>query len=505
MKKIFALLIAALLGATGLSAQDYITTDGKCGKDVAWTFDGKTLTLTNTNTKRFTAVMANHDAQKHLAPWLKEKPNGQDVRVGRGIENIGSCAFAGCRVLTEVIFDDNVCNKIGWGAFMDCERLVNISLPKQLKSIGTIAFANCRSLTSVKVPDQCHVQDQAFLNCSSVRSIEVSPTATLGQYVFASEVTLEGKVRHTLYNDEVRRLPISINSRNCHFYRSAKGALERYQSGKSTNQLVDYDYMTSHVDSFIPDAQTTRNDTYALIIGNQNYRFVSEVPFAIHDARVFRDYCQKTLGIPAEHIHICEDATKQLILEDELVWLESIGNRDNKKLIVYYAGHGVPDTKKQNKAYLLPTDVRGTKPENGIALDDFYARLGDLAFSQTSVFLDACFSGINRDNESVNEGMRAVEIAAEEGNISSGNVVVFSAAQGNETAQGIEEEGHGLFTYYLLRALQSTTGFIDYGDLADQIRRGVSRKATQLKLRKPQTPNAAASEQLGDAWRDLTF
>ncbi|MGN1241734.1 MAG: leucine-rich repeat domain-containing protein, partial [Alloprevotella sp.] len=166
MKKIFALLIAALLGATGLFAQDYITTDGKCGKDVAWTFDGKTLTLTNTNTKGFTALMDNYDAQKHPAPWIKKKLKVQAVRVGRGIETIGSCAFAGCRALTEVIFDDNACTKIGWGAFMDCERLVNVALPKSLKSIGTIAFANCRSLTAVKVPDQCHVQDQAFLNCS---------------------------------------------------------------------------------------------------------------------------------------------------------------------------------------------------------------------------------------------------------------------------------------------------------------------------------------------------
>ncbi len=90
---------------------------------------------------------------------------------------------------------------------MDCERLVNVALPKSLKSIGTIAFANCRSLTAVKVPDQCHVQDQAFLNCSSVRSVEVSPTATLGRYVFASEIRVDGKVRHTLYNDEVRHLP----------------------------------------------------------------------------------------------------------------------------------------------------------------------------------------------------------------------------------------------------------------------------------------------------------
>ena len=498
-------LMAVLLTAGIATAQDFVAADGTCGTDVAWSFDGKTLTITNVSKKSFFVSMDNYDTQKMLSPWNKKKLNVRSVRIGAGIRNIGSCAFANCKNLTDVVFEDNSVNTIGWGAFLNCERLVTISLPTQTRTISTIAFANCKSLNSVKIPDQCQVQDQAYLNCSGVRSIEVSPTATLGQYVFASEVTIDGKVRHTLYNDEVRRLPISINSRNCHFYGLAKEVLERYQSGKSTNQLVDYDYITSEVDSLIPVAPIVRNDTYALVIGNQNYRFVSEVPYAIHDARVFRDYCQKALGLPAENIHICEDATKQLILEDELVWLETIKNRDKKKLIIYYAGHGVPDTKKQNKAYLLPTDVRGTKPENGIALDDFYARLGDLAFNQTSIFLDACFSGINRDNESVNEGMRGVEIAAEEGTISSGNVVVFSAAQGNETAQGIEEEGHGLFTYYLLKVLQNTTGFIDYGDLADMLHTNVSRRATQLKLRKPQTPNATASEQLGDAWRDLTF
>ena len=451
-------LMAVLLTAGIATAQDFVAADGTCGTDVAWSFDGKTLTITNVSKKSFFVSMDNYDTQKMLSPWNKKKLNVRSVRIGAGIRNIGSCAFA-----------------------------------------------NCKSLNSVKIPDQCQVQDQAYLNCSGVRSIEVSPTATLGQYVFASEVTIDGKVRHTLYNDEVRRLPISINSRNCHFYGLAKEVLERYQSGKSTNQLVDYDYITSEVDSLIPVAPIVRNDTYALVIGNQNYRFVSEVPYAIHDARVFRDYCQKALGLPAESIHIGEDATKQLILEDELVWLETIKNRDKKKLIIYYAGHGVPDTKKQNKAYLLPTDVRGTKPENGIALDDFYARLGDLAFNQTSIFLDACFSGINRDNESVNEGMRGVEIEAEEGTLSSGNVVVFSAAQGNETAQGYQEQGHGLFTYYLLKNIQLSNGLIYFGELANNLQHQVSNRALQMKLRKPQTPTANASGALSEGWQELTF
>ena len=503
MKKILFLFLTAFMVGTYACAQGIA--EGKCGKDVAWSFDGKTLTITNVSKKPVYVAINDYDTKKHKAPWLKQGLDVRNERIGTGVIKIGSCAFANLSNLSEVIFESNSVRAIEWGAFYNCVRLSSISLPPTIRKIGTIAFANCRTLNAVKIPDQCHVQDQAFLNCSNVRSIEVSPTATLGSYVFAGETVVDGQVRHTLYNYEVRRLPNNINSGNCHNYGFSKNAIDRFQNGKSQNAGVDYDYITSEVDSIIPAGLSVRSNTYALIIGNENYRFVPNVPFAIHDARVFKDFCEKTLGIPAENIHVCEDATKQLILDDELGWLESIDGRDEKRLVVYYAGHGVPDTKMSNKAYLLPTDVRGTRPEFGIALDDFYGRLGELAFEQTSVFLDACFSGINRNNESVNEGMRGVEIVAEEGSISGGNVVVFSAAQGNETAQGYQEQGHGLFTYYLLRVLQESEGYISFGELSDILRTSVSQRAMRFKERKPQTPSTNASSALEATWRELTF
>ncbi len=266
----------------------------------------------------------------------------------------------------------------------------------------------------------------------------------------------------------------------------------------STDGSVTISELGQPVGSYI------RPNTYALVIGNQNYRFVSDVPYAIHDARVFAEYCKKTLGIPVENIHITEDATKQMILEEEIQdWIKNIPDPESKQLIVYYAGHGVPDTKNQNKAYLLPTDVRGTNPSRGIALDEFYSTLGDMAFNQTTVFIDACFSGVNRENEGVTEGLRAVEIDAEDTEVGDGNIVVFSAAQGNETAQGLPEEGHGLFTYYLLQVLNSTAGYTTLGALSDHIEQGVTYRAPQLKLKKKQTPTTNASTRMGENWRML--
>lgn len=505
MKRYILLVVLTVLGLPALRAQSSLyASEGTCGTDAKWTFDGFTLTITNINVKGEKVVIDDYDMKKRPAPWTKKKLNVRKVQIEPGITRVGSCAFVGLDNLQDVVFVGTDVQEIGWGAFFNCSRLRNISLPVQLKLIETIAFAKCSSLGTIKLPDQCRVEDQAFVSCTNLRSIELSPTVILGHHVFATEVEWNGLTRHALYTGELRRVPAYINAENCNEYGLAKSTVEKSTIGRVSD--IDYDYATSEVDTVIPNGYSTRVDTYALIIGNQNYRFVSNVPYAIHDARIFAEYCKKTLGIPANNILLSEDATKQMILEEAIQdWVKAIPDRENKKLIVYYAGHGVPDTKNKNKAYLLPTDVRGTSPQRGIALDDLYSQLGDLAFAQTSVFLDACFSGVNRENEGVTEGLRGVEIEAEDATFGDGAVVVFSAAQGNETAQGYPEQGHGLFTYYLLKELQRSNGSINYGRLSDNIISGVSEQAPQLKMRKKQTPATSTSDKVADTWRKMQF
>ncbi len=506
MKKVFFTIIMSVLFLSELNAQSVSNIEGTCGPNTKWIFDGYLLTIMAGDKVGVTPHIDDYDLNKKKAPWVKKKLNIRKVQIGKNISQIGSCAFANCSNLQEVVFESTSMRKIGWGAFYNCVRLRNISLPVELRNIGTIAFANCGQILSVKIPDKCKVDNQAFVSCTNLQSIELSPTVNLGHYVFATEVNIDGKVRHALYDREIRSLPSYVNMGNCTEYGFARPSVEKCIGQNQDSQSANYDYPTSDLDEDIPSVGFARNDTYALIIGNQNYRFVSNVPYAIHDARVFSEYCKKTLGIPLENIHVSEDATKQMILEEELEdWVANIPERENKKLIVYYAGHGVPDVKNKNKAYILPTDVRGTNPQRGIALEEFYKKLGELAFNQTSVFLDACFSGVNRDNEGVSEGLREVELEAEEAELSDGSVVVFSAAQGNETAQGFSDEGHGLFTYYLLKELHDSYGSVEFGTLSDNLNRNVSKKAMELKMRKKQTPVTNPSESVSESWRRMRF
>lgn len=502
MKRIFILMMVSVLWVGHVSAQNTNSKSGKCGSDVEWTFDGRTLYLTNSDPRKESVSIPDYDLSKDVAPWVKQRLAVRKVVIGRGIGRIGSCAFANCEDLNTVEFQDTYLWEIGWGAFLNCKSLFNFSIPVNVKRIGTIAFANCSSLRSVRIPNLARVEDQAFQSCTNLSLIEIGDNALLGKAIFVSEVEENGvKVRRN-FSGEILNLPRSINTDNCTEYGLDKDAvaicLKRSTPLQTEGRL-------STVDTDVPESQVMRYDTYALVIGNEHYRFVSDVPFAQNDATIFAEYCKKTLGVPASNLHLCTDATKHMILEQELDdWLsKEITSRGNKKLIIYYAGHGVPDIMDQNKAYLLPTDVYGTKPQQGIALDDFYAKVGDLGFERVTIFLDACFSGVNRDNEGLNVE-RAVEVEAQSARPTTGNLVVFSAACGNETAQSFQEEGHGLFTYYLLKELQETQGMISYGKLTQNIQRNVSNVAPTLDLRKKQTPRAITSYS-SDVWKDFSF
>ena len=86
----------------------------------------------------------------------------------------------------------------------------------------------------------------------------------------------------------------------------------------------------------------------------------------------------------------------------------------------------------------------------------------------------------------------------------SGKTVVFSASSGDETAMTLDKEGHGLFTYYLLKKLQETAGDVTYGDLADYLNQHVKKDAFLIN-EKPQTPVVATSPAIMNTWKQMTF
>ena len=258
----------------------------------------------------------------------------------------------------------------------------------------------------------------------------------------------------------------------------------------------------SDVDFDIPMANNISNNTFAVVISNEKYQMEKAVQYAENDGKTFADYCRKTLGLPEKNVHFVTNATLNNI-KHEIKWLQDVITVYNgdAKIIFYYAGHGIPD--EQNKsAYLLPIDGYGSDVTTGYALEDLYKALGSLPSQSVTVFLDACFSGTKRDGEML-ASARGVAIKVKQAT-PVGNIVAFSAAQGDETAYPYKEEEHGLFTYYLLKKLQETKGNVTLGELSDYIKTQVERQSIVING-KLQSPSIVSTATVANSWKKCTL
>lgn len=268
------------------------------------------------------------------------------------------------------------------------------------------------------------------------------------------------------------------------------------------NQDIKIASISSDIDKNIPEAINSNSNTFAIVIANETYNKEANVPYAVNDGNIFKEYCRNCLGIPEKNIHLITNATLNDI-RHEVKWIQDVAEvyKGEAKIIFYYAGHGIPDEKSKN-AYLLPTDGYGSDVATGYSLENLYKTFGSLPSKSITVFLDACFSGAKRDGNML-ASARGVAIKVKQ-TIPVGNMVVFTAAQGDETAYPYKEEEHGLFTYYLLKKLQETKGNATLGELSDYIKEQVERQSivTNGKL---QSPSIMATSSIGNEWKNWTL
>lgn len=287
--------------------------------------------------------------------------------------------------------------------------------------------------------------------------------------------------------DDALQVQIAENAHSSSKKKAGGSAVSRYPAPNSD------------VDKDIPAGKQSNENTFAFIIANENYPD-APVPYALNDGRIFKEYCNKTLGIPEKNISLYEDATFGNIITVMEKMKDLADAFDGEaSVILYYAGHGFPD-EKQSTAYLLPVDGNASDiTTTGYSLAKLYKDLASLKLKSSVVFLDACFSGAKREDNML-ASSRGVAIKVKE-ETPTGNMVVFSAAQGDETAHQMEEKGHGLFTYYLLKELQQTNGDVTLGALAEYVTKQVKRQSVVINNKK-QTPTVVPSESLLNSWQD---
>jgi len=359
-------------------------------------------------------------------------------------------------------------------------------------AIGRAAFADYSNFYFVEIPETVvSIGDYAFFRTS------------LREAVVPSSVVSIGKMAFGRCDDLVRlSIPGNIAMGNDVYIGSGKDFLldTREEFAKADKKIEMPVVINSDIDENIPTSTLRADNTFAIIIANENYQNDPEVDFALRDGRTFRTYCQQVLGLPSENIRFQEDATLNN-MKTMVNWIAKVAQAygGDAKVLFYYSGHGVPDN--DGNTNLLPVDGTAKDPATGYSLRSLYSQLGQLDSRNVCVFLDACFSGKQR-NEDMLVAARGVRRAKEE--MPKGNMVVFSAAKEDETAHAYPEKGHGLFTYFLCKKLQETNGEVTLGELSDYIEDNVSKRSI-VSLNTVQTPTTNPSPALTNQWRELNL
>lgn len=200
-----------------------------------------------------------------------------------------------------------------------------------------------------------------------------------------------------------------------------------------------------------------RRDDYALVIGIEDYADVPDAQYAERDAEAVRRHFL-ALGVPEGNlVHLAGEKAGRAAFEKYFEsWLPGrVGPRS--RVYVYFSGHGAPDP-ETGSAYLVPWDGDPKFLKNtAYPLKRFYDKLGALKAREVIVAMDACFSGAG-GRSVLAEGTRPLVMSTKKGAVPRGKLVVFSAAGPNEITGAHDKSGHGLFTYYFLRALNKWKG-----------------------------------------------
>ncbi len=253
------------------------------------------------------------------------------------------------------------------------------------------------------------------------------------------------------------------------------------------------------IEKNIPSSKTLNKNALAIIFGIEQYKNVAGVTFASRDAAVVSNYFETALGIPKKnrtYLSINDDVTKGEFdkVFSQGGWLEKRVKNDSD-VYIFYAGHGAPLIDKK-EAYLIPYDGDPNYPsQTGYSLDQLYENLEKLHARSVTVFLDACFSGANREDQPLLADARPIFIDIQKP--SARGITVFSASSSNEISSAYPDKKHGLFTYFMLKGLQGNADInsdkkITIGELGEYIRSNVSDTAGELD--REQTPDMVTDD-----------
>ena len=140
-------------------------------------------------------------------------------------------------------------------------------------------------------------------------------------------------------------------------------------------------------------------DSWAVIVGIDDYARWPKLQYAVRDARAVRDTLVGKFGFAKEKVILLEngEATRSAILGAFNERLAQAGLKRNDRLFVFFAGHGATRQLASGRelGYLVPADADPAQlATDGIPMSELQNVAESLAAKHALFVMDACYSGL---------------------------------------------------------------------------------------------------------------
>lgn len=205
--------------------------------------------------------------------------------------------------------------------------------------------------------------------------------------------------------------------------------------------------------SFKPSETAFGDDDMAVIIGVERYQDLPSSDYSSGDASLVKEYLA-ALGMKERNMELLlnERATQSSMKKTLETWLPNRVKK-NSRVVIYYSGHGAPDV-STGEGYMVPFDGDPNYlADTGYPLKRLYDMSARLAVAEVSVILDSCFSGAG-PRSVLAKGARPLVMMAEKVTLPE-HMAVLTSTQGTQISTSSPDKGHGVFTYYFLKAIKN--------------------------------------------------
>ncbi len=270
-----------------------------------------------------------------------------------------------------------------------------------------------------------------------------------------------------------------------------KKNIDNYYSTTKTLKVHGEDAEQEHIKLKSFDIKQSEDipfgNYHALVIGNNNYKYIDSLKTAINDARSVADILQTSYGFK---VKLILDGTRGNILDSLDTIRSKLTSHDN--LLIYYAGHGYFDEESE-RGYWLPIDAKDTRKADWISNIDITDTLKAIRAKHVIVVADSCYSGTL--TRSIKVKLRSSEYISRIAQKKSRTVLTSGGLEPVIDSGG---GNHSVFAKAFLDALKENTGVMDGTLLFGKIRRPVM-------VNSPQTPQYSDIRFAGHDGGDFLF